>query len=350
MVIRIFDSAFNLKTELTNVISAVQTRYINDAGSFEIKLSRMPDADVGDFIYTTGSDCQRYDGIITNVAGETTKDAVEYVLSGYELTHLLSFRVPVYNGALLAYHQQYAEDVLRDLVEKLFISPDTEVRRIPFISYTHTPAQSKKITVSASSSSIGTALALLGDVHTESGYGLLSELRPNVGQIDIRPCIPDSGGVILSPLYDNLSGEFFSVSESTWKNIAYYSVTENDVMTIYTEGLNAETGWRRRETAIAADSGDSTLAQKAAIIHMQLGNYKRKETYSGNYVESGSFEFGTDFDLGSIVHYKGAYGQAETQVIGYTQTIDTSGYDLQLQFGDNSGSMLNNIKRISGVG
>lgn len=350
MVVRIFDSNFNLKAELTNITSVAQTKYINSAGAFEIKLSSIPNANVGDFIYTIGNDFQRYDGIITQVSGEINAGVAEYTLSGYELLHILSFRAPVYNGHVLSYGGEYAEDILRDIVTKLFLSPDIDDRRIDCVTYAHVSAQNKRISISVDTSSIGTALTMLDDINSESGYGLFAELDPLYGKIRFNPCIPRDSAVILSPVYDNLIGESFRASESTWKNVAYYAVTENDITTIYSEGLNAGTGWTRRETGIAADAGDSTLAQKASIIHMQLGNYKRTENYSGEYVKSGSFVFGDDFFLGDRVLYKGAYGQTRAQVIGYTQTLDSSGNRLQLLFGDNTESRLNNIKRISGVG
>ena len=251
---------------------------------------------------------------ITQVSGEINAGVAEYTLSGYELLHILSFRAPVYNGHVLSYGGEYAEDILRDIVTKLFLSPDIDDRRIDCVTYAHVSAQNKRISISVDTSSIGTALTMLDDINSESGYGLFAELDPLYGKIRFNPCIPRDSAVILSPVYDNLIGESFRASESTWKNVAYYAVTEND------------------------------------IIHMQLGNYKRTENYSGEYVKSGSFVFGDDFFLGDRVLYKGAYGQTRAQVIGYTQTLDSSGNRLQLLFGDNTESRLNNIKRISGVG
>lgn len=349
MVIRYYEkTSLAIKGEFAKFISAQQTKYINAIGTFEITTDYLPEnIALGDIIFTAGAECKSYCGEITQIEGSLTADGEKYTIKGRDIVGLLSERIPIVEGQVLGASSMKRETVIKQLANLTFLASGEEARNVSQICIAADQERGAEIAFTADPQK--DVLENMYDAAESVSWGI--DLQPDFanGKYVLDIIVPDelSDKVVLSPKFDNLINEAFVLSRASYKNTAYYSWTENDITTYDCITLNAGSGFNRRERWISASTGDGvTEAGAAAIIQMQLGNYKEIESYSGDYQASQTFTFGADFDVGDIISYAGKMGVAEAQVIGYTQTHESGVYTLQLLLGDNVASVVRNIQKV----
>lgn len=346
MVIRFFDKeTLKLKGEFARFSKTTQTKYINAVGSFSITTDYIPeDLEVEDIILVSGKDCEPYCGEVLQVAGDLTTDGESYTFSGREILGLLTERIPVYNGGPLKYSALSREAIIKDLITKTFVSPDIPARAISQIAVALSKDRGTSISYSAKADT--SVLDNAFSVAKDANFGMALIPDFNQGKYVFDLIVPKTPAIILSPKFDNLANEHFMYSRSTHKNIAYYGFTANEVTTYGSVELNAGSGFARKERWINASGTSETEAQ--SFINMQLGNFKPIENYTGDYKQSRTFIYGTDFTLGDFITYSGKAGTVVKQVVGFTQTHEAGQYTQQLLFGDNLAEIVRNIQKIEG--
>lgn len=350
-----FGGNLDFRAELSRITSLTETKYINSMGTFSIKTDYLPDNIlVGDIIHTRGDDCQEYAGIITDITIKSDSTGMEAEIKGIELIGVLRDRIPIYFDAPIEFGSEYTEVIVKQLIYLTHIAPDYPKRQNPLVDTAGNHGYGKLQSFTADPEK--SVLDNIYDAIKDERLGVTANLQLGVGGqiiIDvIQPADHSTAGerpVIISAKFDNLEYEQYLSSISTQKNVAYYSLQgENETVTYGSVEADESTGRDRKERWIAASQNNGlTTEQIISTIRMQLGNFKAVESISGGYQPGGLYTLGIDFRLGDIVEYVGDYGSATQQVIGYTQTLDSSGYTVSLLFGDNIQERINQIRRIT---
>lgn len=346
MIIRFFDkNTLACKGEFSRFTQTTQTQYINAVGTFSIVTDYLPE-NIGleDIIFVSGTECEDYCGEITQINGNTAGGVPEYTFQGRELLGLLSERMPFSKTTeLIAISSEKREDVILQILQAVFCADDArQVNQLVFST-----SQSRGSQISYTCEPEKSVLDNVLSVAKVTNWGVC--LTPDFanGKYVFNIIVPNETSVILSPKFDNLVNEQFTLSKAAHKNVAYYGISGDKNTTYGLADADSASGFARKERWISA-SENSTDAQIESVINMQLGNFKPVENFTGDYQSSKTFIFGEDFTLGDFVTYSGTAGTAKKQVIGFTQTHGAGQYTKQLLFGDNLTETVRAIQQING--
>lgn len=148
--------------------------------------------------------------------------------------------------------------------------------------------------------------------------------------------------VIFSPAWDNLGDTEYTRDKSTQYTAVYVAGEgEGSARTIISSTLNNYIGLRRRELWVDArnsssttESGTLTPKEYAAMLSQQasetIDNSRETVTFEGEVLDTSSYIYGVDYNLGDIVQVETEYGiRAAARVTEITEVEDESGYQLR---------------------
>lgn len=148
--------------------------------------------------------------------------------------------------------------------------------------------------------------------------------------------------VIFSPAWDNLGDTEYTRDKSTQYTAVYVAGEgEGSARTIISSTLNNFTGLRRRELWVDARNSSSTTESGtlaptvyAAMLSQQasetIDNSRETVTFEGEVLDTSSYIYGTDYELGDIVQVETEYGiRAAARVTEITEVEDEGGYQLR---------------------
>ncbi|MBQ1538787.1 MAG: siphovirus ReqiPepy6 Gp37-like family protein [Ruminococcus sp.] len=146
--------------------------------------------------------------------------------------------------------------------------------------------------------------------------------------------------VVFSPEWDNLGDTEYTRDKTTLYNAVYVAGEGEGSNRVIAE-LGGESGLQRRELWVDARNESSTteggtltpmmyylmLRQQASET---IDNNTETVSFEGEVLDTSSYIYGVDYNLGDIVQVETEYGiQAAARVTGITEVEDESGYQLR---------------------
>lgn len=148
--------------------------------------------------------------------------------------------------------------------------------------------------------------------------------------------------VIFSPAWDNLGDTEYSRDKSTLYTAVYVAGEgEGSARNIVSNAISGMNGLRRRELWVDARNSSSTTEEGTltpsaytAMLMQQasetIDNSIETVSFEGEVLDTSSYIYGVDYNLGDIVQVETEYGiQAAARVTEITEVEDESGYQLR---------------------
>ena len=148
--------------------------------------------------------------------------------------------------------------------------------------------------------------------------------------------------VIFSPAWDNLGDTEYTRDKSTLYTAVYVAGEgEGSARTIVSNAISGLNGLRRRElwvdarnTSSTTESGTLSPTGYAAMLMQQasetIDNSPETINFEGEILDTSSYVYGVDYNLGDIVQIETEYGiRAAARVTEITEVEDESGYQLR---------------------
>lgn len=146
--------------------------------------------------------------------------------------------------------------------------------------------------------------------------------------------------VVFSPAWDNLGNTEYTRDKTTLYN-AVYVAGEGEGSNRIIAGNGNTDGLRRRELWVDArnessttEGGTLTPLEYYQMLFQQasetIDNSKETVSFEGEVLDTSSYTYGVDYNLGDIVQVETEYGiQAAARVTEITEVEDESGYQLR---------------------
>jgi len=349
--IRILDTSFNLLAEIDNYESLQFSRRYYRAGDFEmhIALDKMhTDKLIKDKVIMIGNQPHK-SGIIQQREISSGEDGIERIaVKGTTLGGVLDRRVTVtdsydrINGA--------AETVLKHYVNRHIVNGVYPGRAMPFficapdqLRGVPTPWQSRYeplhevVESIAKWCDIGWLVRL--DVAAQKWvFDVLVGRDLSVDQSTLPP-------VIFSHEFDNILSQQYVDSDNGYKNVGYAGgpgEDEDRLIQVVGSGM----GFDRREVFLDCSSAED-LIELADLGEQQLASFRRIETLEGRVLDTHSFRYEMDWDLGDIVTVRNRrWGLATNARITEIKEVYEPAAKIEVVFGDELPTITQVVKKM----
>lgn len=303
--VRIFDPiSFNLLGEIDNYESLQFTQRFYRAGEFEMHISlgkKHVDKLVKDNIILINNQAHKNGIIQYRNIDQDSKGMDVLVIKGPTLGGLLERRVTVTDS----YDRKRgpAETVMKHYINNHIINPANPDRRMAFFANAadlgrgkETPWQTRYEPLNK----VNQEIAEWCDIGWK--VSLSTQQRKAIYDvIEGRNLTVDQSGprVIFSPVYENIESQSYVDSDMSYRNVGYAGGKGEDADRLVLS-VGSGAGLNRREVFL-----DCSSAIDAAEL-VELGNQKLSEnkvirTYNGKILNTRSFEYEKDWDLGDII-------------------------------------------------
>lgn len=336
--IRVFDTSLNLVSEVAAYSSAYFQRSWSDVGKFQIEIEQSlgPMFQRGYFVIF-GTDTRAV-GIVLEILDSLDESGrATRTVTGMECKYLLSRRrvIPP-AGQARYYAKTNAETVVKDLVYSQMISATDTDRNISILVNATNSARGPSLILSARYSSV------LDEVKTASesttmGFWVELNLATKKLVFDVGLGLDRTAGQAVNPR------AIFSTDFSTLRSAQIASSAISYRSAVYVAGqgtgenrqvveVGTETGINRVEDFIDARDTNATadLTQRGNAFLTANSN---TSFLTGEALSNSSLVYGTDYSLGDIVTVKSMGQSVDTRIQAVTESWDSSGYNLQLEFG-----------------
>lgn len=244
-----------------------------------------------------------------------------------------------------------AESLMRHYVTVNCIMPVDSNRTIPGLTLGAYYARGVTVQYRARFQTIAD---ILEDVSYVSGLGYDVGFDLDTSQFvfdvlqgrNLTPTQTENPPVIFSPEFGNVQMIGYRYSMLDTRNVAYVA-GKGEAATRMVAEVSNETiaGFNRREVLIDARDQE-TIEQLRQRGHEKLAEYGEETVMEVEYLPGGPFEYGTDFDLGDIVHVRYPnIASMDARIIEVAEQIDTSGDSLKITFGSEWPDLLRIINR-----
>lgn len=304
-VLRILDTSFNLLGEIDNYESLQFTRRFYRAGEFEMHITldkQNTDKLFKDNVVMIANQPHKT-GIILHREIVTTDNGIESVMvKGSTLGGILDRRITVTDDYDRV--RGKAETVLKHYINQHIVNGIYPERKIPFficapdlLRGKETPWQSRfeplheVIEEIAKWCDIGWLVKL--DVATQKWvFDVITGRDLTVDQNVLPP-------VVFSHEFDNIQSQQYVDSDLNYKNVGYAGGPGDEYERLI-QMVGAASGLDRREVFLDCSSAEDVL-ELIDMGDQQLAEQKRIETLEGKILNTHSFQYEKDWDLGDIV-------------------------------------------------
>ena len=303
--VRVIDRNFNLLAEIDDYESLQFTRRFYRAGEFELHIA----------LHKQGVDKLQKENVIVvdnqmhkagiiqyRQIGQDDKGIETLIIKGPTLGGILDRRVTVTENFDRV--RGPAETVMKHYVANHLINPTNTQRTVPFMGVSPdlgrgvtTPWQTRfeplnmVIQEIAEWCDIGWFVSL--DYSTQKWvFDVLVGRNLTADQSILPP-------VIFSRDFDNIESQSFIDSDQQFKNVGYAG-GQGEYEDRLIQMVGAGTGADRREVFLDCSSAEDA-AELVEMGDQKLATQKRIVTYDGRILDTGSFIFEQDWDLGDIV-------------------------------------------------
>lgn len=359
--IRVFDKDLNFLTEIDNYESLQFTRRYYSYGDFEININinkNNTEYLQKDNIILLGKDTNKI-GIIKHKEIEISEDGKEsetIKVIGYTIDYLLGYRTMTPpSGQPQNTISGNSETVIKHYINDYIINPINIERKIDLFNLTNN--QNRGINISWGSRFKNLSKEL-NNICLYSGLGISAKLNTSTMKIDIDVFEGKdltAGQLINNPVifshdFDNIKTQHYVDSDLNYKNYAYIGGQGEGVDRTIVE-IGDATGINRIETFI--DARDiSEIADLEERGRQALVEFGQVKTLEGDMLQSNSFVYEQDWDLGDIVTvFDKKWGVTmDTRITEVKEIYEPDGFNIEVVFGNNVPTLIDVIKsRITNV-
>lgn len=303
--VRVIDRNFNLLAEIDDYESLQFTRRFYRAGEFELHIAlhkQGVDQLQKESVIVVDNQMHKAGIIQYRQIGQDDKGIETLIIKGPTLGGILERRVTVTDN--FDRIRGPAETVMKHYVNNHLISSANVQRRVPFMAVApnlgrgvETPWQTRFEPLNlvmqeiAEWCDIGWFVSL--DYSTQKWvFDVLVGRNLTADQSTLPP-------VIFSRDFDNIESQSFIDSDQQFKNVGYAG-GQGEYEDRLIQMVGAGTGADRREVFLDCSSAEDA-AELVEMGDQKLATQKRIVTYDGRILDTGSFIFEQDWDLGDIV-------------------------------------------------
>jgi len=353
--VRILDTNFNLLGEIDDYESLQFTRRFYRAGEFEMHIAlgkQSVEKLQKDVVIMVGNQPHK-SGIITQREIPDENGIEKLVVRGLTLGGVLDRRITMavnydrVRGAAETVIKHYVDN---NLVNGTYATGIYAGRRIPFISIAtdqqrgkQTPWQTRfepldKVTEEiAKWCDIGWLIKL--DFATKKWvFDVLIGRDLTAGQTQRPP-------VIFSHEFDNIQSQQFVDSDTKYKNVAYAGGPGDEEQRLI-QAIGNVSGFDRREAFLDCSSAADAV-ELADLGAQQLAELKRIQAFDGKILDTRSFQYEKDWDLGDIVTIRNLkWGLTMNSRITEIKEIYEPATKLEVTFGNEIPTITQAIKKV----
>lgn len=302
--IRIFDVAFNLLAEIDNYESLQFTQRFYRAGEFEMHISldkaHVDKLQKDNFILINNQ--AHKNGIIQYRQIEQDAKGIDIlVIKGPTLGGILDRRVTVTDSYDRV--RGPAETVLKHYINNHLINPADANRKIPFVMNALSMGRGRETPWQTRYEPLNKVIQEISEF-CDIGWRFDLSTKEKKAIFDViqgRNLSVDQNGprVIFSREYDNIESQSYVDSDNNYKNVGYAGGKGEDEDRLVLS-VGTGTGFNRREVFMDCSSA-ADAAELVELGNQKLSDHKIIRTFNGMMLNTGSFIFEKDWDLGDIV-------------------------------------------------
>ncbi|WP_051421287.1 siphovirus ReqiPepy6 Gp37-like family protein [Paenibacillus massiliensis] len=345
------DTAFNLLGEIDDYESLQFTRRFFRAGEFELHIAlgkQHTDKLVKDNIILIGN--QPHKAGIIESRQITLEDGVETLtITGPDLCGILARRITVTDSYDRV--RGRGETVIKHYVKNHLIEGTYPERRVPFLVLAPDALRGANTVRSSRFEPLSDVLQDIAQ-WCNMGYGIKLDFATKKWVFDVymgrnltvnQTTLPP---VIFSHEFDNIHSQQFVDSDTNYRNVGYAGGKGEEEDRLM-QTLGSTSGFDRREVFLDC----STAADIIELIQMgqrQLGELKRVQTLEGTVLDTGSFRYEQDWDLGDIVTVQNrAWGLTMDSRITEVKEIYEPASALEIIFGNDLPTIGQAIRKLT---
>lgn len=350
--VRVIDRDFNLLAEIDDYESLQFTRRFYRAGEFELHISlgkQGVDQLQKENIIVINNKMHKA-GIIQSRNITQNDQGIEVlVVKGPTLGGILDRRVTVTDNFDRV--RGPAETVMKHYVNNHLINSVNTQRRVPFMSNAPDLGRGK---VTPWQTRFEPLNMVVQEIAEWCDIGWLVKLDYSVKKwvFDVLPGRNLTTGqnalppVIFSRDYDNIMSQNFVDSDQQFKNVGYAG-GKGEYEDRLIQMVGSSSGADRRETFLDC-SGAEDAGELVDMGNQKLSLLKRIVSYDGQILNTGSFIFETDWDLGDIVTLQNrSWGLTMDSRITEVKEIYEPESRIEISLGEEIPTITQAIKRLS---
>ncbi|MFD3260833.1 siphovirus ReqiPepy6 Gp37-like family protein [Paenibacillus lentus] len=304
--VRILDTDFNLKGEIDDYESLQFTRRFYRPGEFELHIAlgkQSVDQLLLDRVICINNQPHK-SGIITHTEIMQTDQGVETLMvRGSTLGGVFDRRLTVsdtYDRVRGA-----AETVMKHYVNNHIVHGIYAERRIPFFILAPDQGRGKVTPWQTRYEQLSDVIQEIAEF-CDIGWGVSLDFSNKKWVFDVLPgrdlttaqsALPP---VIFSHEYDNIQSQQYVDSYIQYKNVGYSGGPVEDEDRLIQIVGNRASGLARREVFLDCSSAED-LVELVELGEQKLSEFKRIQTFNGMILNTGSFVYEQDWDLGDRV-------------------------------------------------
>lgn len=233
------------------------------------------------------------------------------------------------------------ENYIRRIINENFINPQQSGRKINNFGMKGAHGFTERITSQTQWDNVAEKIQ---EVCAANGYGWRVTLENGVFYFDLYKGVNRSAEqsavprVVFAPDYDNIISTKYSVDGSEYKNVALVA-GEGEGTQRKTRSIGNSSGINRYEVFIESNASSNTEGDLVDYYEALIADGKEQlaemvtvTTFEGE-VDSQSYVYKTDYNLGDIVTVKNDYGvTALARIVEITESWDAEGYTLLPKF------------------
>lgn len=345
--VRIIDVKFNLLAEVDSYTSLVITRSLFDIGEFELHIESNKLLDcikIDNLIYIAKNKV----GIIESIEIEET-DKLSIEIKGSMLKGILSRRItlPAENGYDRI--KGNAETIIKHYVNNNVINC-AENRKIENLIITEDKKRGKDtVWQTTIKNNLAETLKEIGQF-CQIGWDITLDTSNKNFLFDVIEGKDRStnqnvnSSVIFAKNFDNINNQTLLHNYINTCNIAYAGGKgEEDEQLI--QQIGDQEGFSRRETYIDC-SNIETVDELITEGERRLQEQKETLTLESEVIQSDSFIYQKDWDLGDIATVKSDYAVMHTRIVEIKEIYEKSSMELEVTFGDTIPTLAEKIKQL----
>lgn len=338
-IIYFLDSGLNILAAVDQYKSAIFTARYNTPGDFQIYLPATAEvlelAKSAEFV--TRAEDTTVCGVIERISITTSAEEGDFVtIAGRDAAALLERRIvwrqTTYTGN--------AEKIVRDMIEKAFISPEVAARTVSNFELAEEIGLAEDIQAQYSGDNVSNAVQAICKT-TGTGYRIRLDLenRRFIFELyqgtDRSFAQNENAYVVFSEDFDNLLSTAYEENNSTARNVAQVA-GEGQGKERVKVSVGSVTGIERRETYINAQTKSSNQQELdaetyAAVLRQDgtngLAQLIATKQIDGEIAPNYTFIFGRDYFLGDIIEVMNQYGvDMQPRIIEVTESWADDGY------------------------
>lgn len=339
MDINILDSNLELIAIVDTYKSLIWCKRYNDIGALDLQIEATTE---NLSIFKKGNYISRNDDEtiyrIEAIELDTNENKDNSLIIGaYDIKKILNQRI-VYETEN---YNTTVENVIRGLINKNFINPTDDLRKINNFALKTSKGFTETIRMQTTYSNVGEKII---DLCKTYNYGFKVTLENGILYFDLFKGLDKSIDqttnipVIFSTYFDNLLSSKYELDISEYKNVALVGGEGEGVDRIRKE-VGSATGLNRFETFVdsrsSRNNGEILLSEYYEIL-TEEGKEELSQVTSVSFeakVDTTQYEYKKDFDLGDIVTLENEYGiKANVRIVEIIEVWNDSGYSLEPKF------------------